>query len=428
MPMKLTLRHFCSLGVAALLFFPFSSFAMELNVKSDTILRMFERDTATDKDAAVLPAYEYLQIDAENPGEPGLSFHLYGWGRSDLADNNYYADRSSGELLYAYLEYAQQQAAFNLRMGRQYVFEGVAGEALDGLRVSSDLGRFFSASLYAGQQVAMADENGRNGDSLYGGRLAHHLAGFYDLGVSYKKIRNDSDDAEELAAFDLALYLPANIWLHGFSSYNLDSDDFAEHSYELNASLGPVSVRPFFQFFQYEDYFSTSINSANPFRFLASTGEELTTFGSDFILPVGDTVVLTAKGKFYDYKVLDDNSQYYALLATWSGEGQSQLGAELGVMQGDAAQNKYVLTRLFSYWDQLAEAPLSFVSCELVYVAYDQNIYGEDSSLFASVGTGRKFMEDALEVKISGDYSKDPYFDEDLRGMLTLSYQFGKSL
>jgi len=425
--MKFSLRHFCTLGVAALLFFPFSAFAAELNIQSDTILRMFQRDTAADENAAVLPAYEYLQVDIENPDEPGLAFHLYGWGRADLADNEYFADQSSGELLYAYFEYTRQEAAFNARLGRQYVFEGVANEALDGLRLSSDLGRSFSGSLYAGQLVAMTKQNGRGGDSIFGGRLANHLAGVYDLGFSYKKIRNDSTDAEELAGLDLALYLPANIWVRGFSSYNLETDNFAEHSYELNASVGPVSVRPFYEFFQYEDYFGTSANSENPFRFLASTGEELTIFGADFTLPL-DALVLTAKTKFYDYKVLDDKSQYYAVLATWAGEGQSQLGAEIGYMLGDVAQNDYVLTRLFSYWDQLAEAPLDFVSCEFVYVAYDQDIYGEDRSLFASIGTGQKFMDDALEVKISGDYSKDPYFDEDLRGMLTLSYQFGKSL
>jgi hypothetical protein len=35
-------------------------------------------------------------------------------------------------------------------------------------------------------------------------------------------------------------------------------------------------------------------------------------------------------------------------------------------------------------------------------------------------------MDDALSIKISGDYSRDPYFENDLRGMLTVSYTYAQ--
>jgi hypothetical protein len=35
-------------------------------------------------------------------------------------------------------------------------------------------------------------------------------------------------------------------------------------------------------------------------------------------------------------------------------------------------------------------------------------------------------MGDKLSVKLSGDYSRDPYYDEDLRGTLTVSYNYAK--
>ncbi len=425
---RLLSRLLC-LSLFALICAPLQISAAELTVQSETLIRTFQRDTQSQNDAAVIPAYEYLKVDVGNAGEPGLSFHAYGWGRLDLADNDYFEKSSSGELLYAYLEYQQQQAAFNLRLGRQYVFEGVASESIDGLRLSSDLGKYFSGSIYAGQQVALADENGRSGDSIYGGRLANRMGGLYDLGISYKKISNDSDDAEELAGLDLAAYLPLGINLHGFSTYNLISDAWAEHSYELNANFGSVSVRPFLQQFQYDDYFNTGTNSANPFRFLATTGEELTIIGADLIVPATDAVMLVGKIKNYDYKVFDDSSQYFSAQATWSGENLSQVGGEAGYMLGDAAQNEYYLLRFFTYIDQpFSSGLVDFISSDLVYVGYDQEIAGEDSSLFLSLGTGKRFMDDALELKVSADYSKDPYFDMDLRGMLTASYNFGKSL
>ncbi len=419
---------FC-LGLFVVVGLPWPVSAVELTVHSDTLLRFFERDTATEKDATVLPVYEYLQLDVENPGEPGLAFHLSGWGRGDLADNDYYTDSTAGELLYAYLEYSGKLARFNARAGRQYVFEGVANESVDGLRLSSDLGRYFSGSLYLGQPVALDSEQGRSGDSIYGGRLANHLAGKYELGLSYKKINNDSDDAEEMAGVDISAYLPYNINLYGFSAYNIESEAFGEHSYELSFSVGSLSLRPYFQKFQYEDYFGTGANSANPFRFLADTGEELTVVGTDLTLPVGEAWTLVGKAKHYDYQVLDDSSQYYSAQAIWSGEGNSQFGGEFGYMNGDAAQNDYYLVRLDSYWDQLPDAcPIAFVSGDIVYVGYDKAIYGEDRSLFVSLSVGKKFMEDALTLKLSGDYGSDPYFDDDLRGMLTASYRFAQAL
>ncbi len=398
--------------------------AAQLNFQSDTILRLLERDTATEESAAVLPIYQYIQLDIDNPDEPGLAFHLYGWGRWDTADNDYYDDSTAGELLYSYLEYSGEQAHFNARLGRQYIFEGVTNDSIDGIRVRSDLGKYFSGSVFAGLPVAYSGENGRDGDSIYGGRLANHTS-WYDLGVSYQTVESDSDDAGEKAGTDISVYLPLGIGLYGRSIYNVDTEDISEHSYELRFGLGPVAVRPFFQQFDYDDYFGDSTTGINPFAMLAGTEEKLTVAGAELSLPVGDSLVLVATYKNYDYDVFHDSSQYHALQATWTSEENNQIGGEAGVMSGDAAENRYYLLRAFGYWQSLPEAlPLGFLSGEVVYVDYDQPIYEEDSSLFISLGCGKKFMEDALSVKLSADYSIDPYFDEDIQGMLTLSYRF----
>ena len=423
----------CFLGLAVFLALcmPLSASATELNFRSDTYLQGFQRDTATKSDAAVVPAYEYFQADIENPGEPGLSFHLYGWGRWDMADNNYFDDTTSGELLYGYLEYSGKQAHFNARLGRQQIFEGVANEVIDGLRVSSELGRYFSGSVYGGLPVSFEDSNGRSGDNIYGARLANHVSGWYDLGVSYKKVRSDSDTAEETTGVDLSAYLPYHTTLLGYSTYNLQSHEWGEHSYELHLPLGPVTLRPYFQKFQYKDYFSagTGANTVNPFSLLAKSGEELTVLGTDLTLPVGDSWTLVGKVKHYDYEIQDDSSLYYGGQAIWSGQGSSQIGGELGYMNGNTDENRYYLVRLYTYWDQLPEnLPIGFVSGDLVYAKYDQDIYGEDHSLFVSFGIGQKFLDDALELKLSGDYSKDPYFDKDVRGMLTISYRFSNKM
>jgi hypothetical protein len=406
---------------------PVSSYSAEITIQSDTIFRMFERDTVSENDALVLPGYEYLQIDGGQLEEEGLSFHLYGWGRLDFADNDYYTDDTAGEVLYGYLQYRQDASNFDARLGRQYVFEGVANEAIDGLRISSDLGDYFKASLYGGQPVGLDATNGRDGDSIYGGRIAHHLGNHYEVGLSYKKIENDSDTAEEMFGVDVSAFLPANMSVFGNSTYNQETEDWAEHSYELRIPLGQLLIKPYYQHFSYADYFGTGANAVNPFQGLALSDEELSAYGVDALYSLDRTWTFGGKVKIYDYDNFDGAETYSALL-TWQGEEMTLLGGEIGhTAADDAAGNDYTLFRLYGYCEAMADQYwLDFFSGDLLLTYYDEDIYGEDASLFLSLSAGKKFMDEALTVALSGDYSQDPYFDDDLRGMLTLSYRYDR--
>jgi len=419
---------FLLLGITSALCLPICTSATEIRTRSDTILRFFQRDTSQEEDAAVTPLYEYLQIDVDNPGEPGLAFHGYGWGRVDATDNEYYADSTAGEILYGYLEYSRAQARFNARLGRQHIFEGLANDDVDGLRISSELGSYFSGSLYAGQPAAFDGENGRSGDSIYGGRLSHHLTTWYDVGLSLKKVRNDTKYVENAAGVDFSASLPHNINFYGFSKYNLETDGWGEHSYDLTIPIGPASARPYFRKFQYDDYFDSG-SKASPFRFLSDTGEELTVGGADLLLPIGKSLVLTAKAKHCDYEKLDDSSWYYGAQAVWApGPEHTQTGGEFGYMNGDEPQNKYRLFRLFSYLDLPENWPLDpSITGDILYVGYDEDIYDKNHSLFISLGLESELFDDSLFLKLSGDYSADPYFDKDVRTMLAATYYFDKS-
>jgi hypothetical protein len=421
----------CREGIFALILLlgtlPAYSFGAEVQIKSDTIFRFFERDTSSEDDAAVLPGYEYLQIDAGELQDYGLSFHLYGWGRADFADNDYYENQTAGELLYGYMEYSLEANRFNAKLGRFQTFAGVANDAVDGLYLGGDLGDYFDLSLYGGQPGALDSEQGRSGDSIFGGRLAHHLGMHYEVGVSYKSIENDNKTAEEMLGFDLSAFLPADLSLYGFSSYNNETDKWAEHSYELNIPVGDVLFKPYYQHFNYEGYFDTGANAVSPFRWLSQTGEKLSAYGVDALWQVDDAWTLGGKAKFFDYDKLD-NAETYSILATWQGEGLTQYGGEVGhTSANDTANNDYTLVRLYGYCDAMAERFwLDFFSADVLLTYYDKDIYGEDSSVFVSLGTGKRFLDDALSVTLSGDYSQDPYFDDDLRGMLTMSYTYDK--
>lgn len=406
---------------------PANSFGAEVRFASETLFRVFERDTETEEDALVVPGYEYLQLDAGELSDYGLSFHAYGWGRLDFADNDYYDDTTSGELLYGYLEYRREANRCNFRLGRQYVFEGVANEAIDGLRIGGDLGEHFSLSVYGGQPVGLDSKEGRSGDSIFGGRLSHRLGGKYEVGVSYKTIDNDDETAEEMLGTDLAFFLPADLTLTGFSAYNRESEDWAEHSYELRVPFQSFVFTPYYRQFSYEDYFGVGANAVNVFRILAQSGEELTAYGIDALWRFDDNWTFGGKVKLHDYDQAEE-AQVYSAQVTWQGEDLTQYGAEVGrSVADDEDDREYTLVRLYGYCEEMTQRfGIDFFSADLVMAFYDDEIYGEDASLFASLGGGKRFMDDALSVKLSADYSQDPYFDDDLRGMLTVSYNYAQ--
>ena len=43
--------------------------AENISIRSETMVRFFERDTSSKTDALIVPAYQYLQLDVGEPGE-----------------------------------------------------------------------------------------------------------------------------------------------------------------------------------------------------------------------------------------------------------------------------------------------------------------------------------------------------------------------
>ena len=425
-------RHCCAFFACGVLLCtllaPSPGFALSTNIELEAIARGFERDIPAKGEERVLPGYGYLKFDLKDITSNGISFHGYGWGRYDMGDSKFFDATGDGELLYGYLEYRRKFSTLHLRLGRQHLFEGVANETLDGLWVAGDISKRISLSVYGGQPVALSGLNARSGDSLYGGRVAYHGADLFDLGLSYKMSENDSNTADSMAGLDLSLALPKDMALYGYSKLNVEESGFAEHSWELRIPFDSLTLKPYLQFYDYDNYFATGDKATLPFRNLARSGESLGIAGVDAFWRTSESLNLGAKGKYYTYDQ-NDSSKYLALTFNLIGEEHTQTGGEIGYMLGDAANNDYLMLRLYTYQDQLADKFwFGFVSADAVYVRYDKQINDKDSSLFLSLGTGKRFLSDRLEVKLSGDYSADPFYSSDIRAMLSATYAFGGGL
>ena len=394
--------------------------AESFSLTSDTILQTYKRDLPGAPDQKVLPIYQYLQVDYGRKKLSGLSFHGYGWMRLDLGDD-YFEDTTEGELLYAYLQYDAPSTDWMARVGRFYIFEGVANEAVDGVSGRYHLPYRLTLSAYAGQPVAFSETRGRQGDHVVGGRISHHRTSRYQVGLSYKSLANDGGHDDQFAGFDGFITLPRRISLQGTSVYNLNNDGWAEHFYEMRLPLRIIELRPFYQRYNFDDFFTDEDSSAFPFRFLAGTGNTLQVMGGEAFVYFDERYEVAGRYKHYEYDRRFDAADYFSMIVTRKFKILNQIGLEIGRMEGSDPEQRFTLGRGYFYWNLRPW----FVTGDAMLVNYDREIFGKDQAWFASLGCGRGFAGDRFKLKLSVDYSDDPYLDNNFRTTLAAHYRYG---
>jgi len=391
-----------------------------LDLTSETMLRTFKRDTVNGGDRLIIPAYQYLGLNYNDSEDGGFSFHLYGWGRKDLPENGFFKDDADGELLYGYLQFAKPYSTFSAKLGRQHIFAGVTNQSVDGLQLQSGVGPYLSFAAFGGLPVTYEEDNGHSGDGIYGGRLAHQYKSYGEIGISFQRIIDNQEDIEKIAGLDLSLSFP-NFLFDGLSSFNLESEGWREHRYDARLQWDAFTVNPIFHYFRYQDYFSTGYDRTNLFRFLADTDETLTLYGIDVHYNGFGGLDLGVRGRRYDYSLKQETAYYTGWILAFILENESQIGVEVGQMYGESTDNRYTLYRGYFSWND----PVSFLSpgqlnVDTMYINYDEPIFGRDASVHFSLGGSRMFLDNRIEVKLSGNFDQDPYFDEDIGVLLTI--------
>jgi hypothetical protein len=387
------------------------------------LLRTFQREDVNGERHHVIPVYEYMSLDLEAPGDSPFSLHFHGWGRYDLGETDFYEETSTGEFLYGYVEYHPLFTGLVVTLGRKHFFSGVVNDSLDGFGAEY-VSPYLELSTFAGYPAAF-EEDGRSGDTYVGGRAAVRVPLVFELGASYKKITNQDKIEENLIGMDLSLDLGSTLNLSGLSVWNLETDHWREHMYQAEWTLAAIHINPFFHLFYYEDYFTEDENDLYLFRYLKDSSEQLTVTGGDIIWQEFRSLDLGLRYKQYTYDLRSETSRYKAVLINLYDSGNSVCGAEIGSMEGASSENNYLLGRAYFYWDNPFTTDAGFfLSGDVVYVAYEEEIYGIDRSLFLSLGAGKEVVPDELQIKVAADYSSDPYYDADIALSVVVQYEF----
>jgi len=420
-------RLFSALVLLAL---PAAAWAAEGSVDSTTVVRIEQRDTGLQKES-IVPATQFLGLDADKLADGNLSLHFYGWGRLDLADRSYNGQGSDGRLSYAFLQYRLRQANADLRAGRLFVRDGISNEQVDGISVRSDLPLGFGISAFGGATVHTAHLFGENsdgkGDSIFGGRVSYRYRGALELGLSgvYEgkapTLLQHANGDHRLVGGDLWFSPHRSIEIIGHSSYNTETSKVAEHSYLLN--LKPVQRLVLSgEFNQQNDrsfqYAWTMFSGAalNP-------NDQSRSLGGSASYQLSKAVDLSADYKHYQ-RALGDADRYganakFSLLDNMAraGIGYHYLRAGSGFAITPNPTGSYHELRGYAMHDTKG----FFVALDLLDYLFTDKVFNEKSA-WEAVGSLGYHLTPTLALSGDLSYGRNPEFVRETRGLIRLTY------
>lgn len=408
---------------------PSLSHALDVRGNSTSIIRFEERAFPGFDKKTVIPATEFIGADLDKIGIDELSFHFYGWGRVDLADKSTAEGDTDGDLSYAYLLYRAPKANGQVKLGRFYVYEGVAAEQLDGVGGRVDLPAGFALSLYGGAPVKL-DQNNNKGDALVGGRVGYRLPSVLEVGASmlYEKrsttgVSTDLKDYRGLFGGDIWFSPIRIVEVRGHTYYNHATGGVAEHGYR--ASFTPVkglAITGEYNENRFKNYFaSTNLRSL----FNPDNGGELKTYGGSVSMSIAKPLEITADYRRYNRSsdVSTDNNgnsnRYGGEVRVSLLGNKSRSGLSYHRSDGASGFNSYHEVRGYTLYD----ARRYLASLDGIAHFYKNSINNKDRAYELIGSFGYKFSP---ELVLSGDlsYGQNPRLNDDLRGLIRVTYNF----
>lgn len=419
------------LAIGIFLMVPSVLLAAEISVDSNTTVRIEKRDVSNGSSENIIPATQFLGLDAKKLADGNLSLHFYGWGRADFGDESFNGDKTDSGFTYGYLRYRFNAANADVRAGRFFVREGIVNEQVDGVNFRTDLPLGFGISMFGGATVHNDDlsreSSDGKGDYLYGGRFNYRYKGVLDLGISalYEddapKLLYHANGSHRLIGGDV--WLNPSAWLEviGHSSYNTETSEFAEHSYLLNlVPTRQLTISTEFSQNKDQSYFYSwamaSGADINP-------GDTSTIIGTTVSYRPGKRVEISGDYRHYDREAGSAN-RYGGNLklnfmdnAVRTGISYHYLDAGEAFAIGNNPSASYHEARVYAMHD----TKTYFSALDLLGYFFKDEIYDEKKAVQATFSLGYHITP---TLALSGDisYGKNPEFTDETKGLVRLTY------
>lgn len=427
--MKLSLNRIIT--ICSLCLLPGTASAADISVGSETIIRFEQLEPSGAPKQDFRPLTQYLGLDATKLADGNLSVHLYGWGRADLAETSYSTSRGAGDLAYGFLRYRIDKADADLRAGRIFVRDGSINEQVDGAAVRTALPFGFGLSAFGGATVHTKKLIGENsdgkGDYITGGRLSFRQDGLLELGFSgvYEEeapvLVSHVTGSNRKVGADIRLTPHRSFELVGHSTYNTETNKFAEHRYLLSIkpAAGFVLSGDFTDFRDQSLFFTWAMRSGAAIQ----PGDKSQSFGGSAAYSFGGKGEVSLGYKHYKREIgRADRYGGDLKLAFLDGMLRSGLGYYYLQAGGDFAISG---TESASYHNLRAyllhDNRIIFFSVEALGQYYRKKINDENSAFEALASLGYHITP---ALALSGDisYGTNPDYQKEIRGLVRLTY------
>jgi len=414
-----------------LLALPGAAMSAEFSVDATSIVRFEQRADQGVSKKDILPATQFLGLDADKLGDGNLSLHVHGWGRGDIVDKSYNNDQFSGNLTYGYLQYRFKEANADIRAGRFFVHEGIVNEQIDGASIRTDLPLGFGFSAFGGANVhtkKLYNENSDGkGEGNFGGRINYRYKGVLELGASGQyetdapALINRANVNHRLVGGDVWFSPHRSVELMGHTSYNTATKGVAEHSYLMN--IKPVKhlvLTGEFNEHRERNYFYTWVTFS---QLALNPSDRSRSLGGSASYEIGKAVEIAADYKHYT-REFGNADRYGADIrlsfldnSVRSGVGYHYLraGKEFAIAGNPSASHH----ELRAY--ALHDTKTYFAAVDVIDYIFKEKIANEKSAWEAIASLGYHITPD---LAVSGDFSygRNPQFTEEIKGLVRLTY------
>lgn len=315
-------------------------------------------------------------------------------------------NRTWAEKVYnLYADWKSSNQRFQLRAGRQFLYQGVINGTMDGLLLSANPARNLTVKFFAGLEAPLSREfKAADTDSnVLGGYLSYRFSGAAKIDFSYFQKKRPEGIVWQIGGAALSGRFRENFYYQAQIDHNLKTEQLQGMRYRLNYLRGPWSLSGEFNFQRpriYEDsYFRVfQLQAYNQIRGEVSYQLSKVRFGVQYI--------------FTDYEFDQGNQAVLTIANRWGVVGLVLQEGYAGNNAGVYGQVRYAI---------LPELTVNLYSSYYNFERFATRI-DEDATAFSG---GFEFRPvDFLSLSAEVQESINSFYSDDFRGLFRINYFF----
>lgn len=384
---------------------------------NSTTIPYYFTESIADKNKSYLALYEFLDFGASNIGVERLEMYFSGWGRGDAIDKLDPEDKAVGDaqLNSAFVRWHDQDNVFDASLGRRLVVIGPVAEQVDGAVLQLEPIDDIGIQGFGGVPV-FSEVGERDGDWGYGGRFYAGWRPYIEAGFSAAAFTEKGDPDRRIFGGDLTLFPIANLDVMGHAYYDLLYSSW----YDTDGMLVIRPVEDLKLLGEYQRLMPSAYLGMGSF-FSVFSFDTIDKIQSEARYVAVRRIALGAQYDHYVYDGADPADRYGGSLGVLWGDERTNT-VNVGLYRLDRQDNGY--RELRGYFYQRFGASF-YVVLDAIHYQLDEQLYGVGQGFNGTGSLGFKF-NDALNLLVTGMYLTSPYYDSDLRGLLKLTYNFGR--